>query len=165
MSLSEQFNIGARIHARTALVNTSITQSSATAATTQDGVTIDRQESGLGQYYSCKAIVSGAFGASSSMQTATLTMKFQHSEDGTTWENYSTGTEPTAAAWGSTGGTIDTTGVAAYNTVEQSVNLNGANRYIRVQVPAPTFGSCSSGHFFNVHGVVVLGGADTLPAV
>jgi hypothetical protein len=33
-----------------------------------------------------------------------------------------------------------------------------------MQVPAPTFPSCSSGFSFNAHGVIVFGGADELPA-
>lgn len=166
MSISEQYNAGARIRARLALANTAITQSSAAAATTQDGVTVDRNESGLRRYYSCKAIVSGAFTGGSSQRTATLTLNFQHSSDGTSWDNYSTGTVPTAVAWGSTstGGGSGTTGGTEYDTVEQSVNLNGARRYVRIQVPAPTFQDCSSGVSLNVHGVIVFGGADELPA-
>ncbi len=67
MSLSEQYNVGSRIHAKTAIPNFDTTQSSAAAATTQDGVTIDRQETGLSHYYSCKAVVSAAFTAGSSL--------------------------------------------------------------------------------------------------
>lgn len=167
MSLSEQFNVGARIHARTALANVSITHSSAAAATTQDGITVDRRESGLGHYYSCKAIVSGALNALSSAMTASLTLNFQHSSDGTSWDSFSTATVPTAVVWGATssGYAGGSTAGTEYDTVEQSVNLNGARRYVRIQVPAPTYTDCSSGTYLNVHGVIVFGGADTLPAV
>lgn len=166
MSLSEQFNVGARIKAKLALVNTAITQTSATAATTQDGVTVDRNESGLRRYYSCKAIVSGAFTGGSSQRTATLSLNFQHSSDGTSWDSYSTASVPTAVAFGSTStaGSTGTTGGTDYDTVEQSVSLVGARRYVRIQVPAPTFQDCSSGVLLNVHGVIVFGGADELPA-
>jgi hypothetical protein len=34
-----------------------------------------------------------------------------------------------------------------------------------VQLPAPTFSDCSSGSVLTVAGVLVFGGADTLPAV
>jgi hypothetical protein len=97
MSLVEQFNIGARIRTRTALA-VAVTQSSAAAATTQDGITIDRNESGLRRYYSCKACVGGQFlYAASSAHTASIaSLNFQHSSDGTSWDNYSTGTVPTA---------------------------------------------------------------------
>lgn len=166
MSLVEQFNIGSRVKAKLALGNTSITQTSAAAATTQDGVTIDRNESGLRRYYSCKAVVSAAFTAGSSLTKATMTLNFQHSSDGTSWDNYSTGTVPSAVQWGATssGNSAGSTGGTEYDTVEQSVNLNGARRYVRIQVPAPTFADCSSGQSFAAHGVVVFGGPDELPA-
>lgn len=166
MSVVRSQNIGAFIHARSALVNTSITQSSAAAATTQDGITVDRNETGLGRYYSCKAIVSGAWTAGSSLQTAVVTLNFQHSSDGTSWDNFSTATVP-SATFGATssGNAFGTTAGTAYQTVEQSVNLNSARRYVRVQVPVPTFGDCSSGKSLAVAGVIVFGGADTLPAV
>lgn len=166
MSLVNTLNVGAFIRARTALVNAAITQTSATLATTQDGVTVDRNAAGLRRYYSCKAVVSAAFTGDSSMTVGSMTLNFQHSSDGTSWDNFSTGTVPTAAIWGNTssGSAVDSTAGAAYGTVEQSVNLNGARRYVRIQVPAPTFPSCSSGFSFNAHGIIVFGGADELPA-
>lgn len=166
MSLNGQTNVGAQIKARTALVNTSITQSSAAAATTQDGNTIDRTAL-TRRYYSCKAVCSAAYSAGSSQQTASLTLNFQHSSDGTSWDNFSTGTVPTAVVWGATssGYASGTTAGTEYNTVEQSVNLVGARRYVRVQIPAPTYSDCSSGKQLNVHAVVVFGGGDELPAL
>jgi hypothetical protein len=165
MSLNQQYDIGSKVVARLALGNFATTQSSAAAATTQDGVTIDRQD-GLRGYYSCKSIVSAAFTAGSSQVTATLALDFEHSSDGTSWDAFSTGTEPSAVTWGSTstGGSTGTTGGTDYDTIEQSVNLVGARRYVRLQLPAPTFADCSSGSFFTGHGVIVFGGADELPA-
>lgn len=168
MSLSEQFNIGARIKSKTAMA-IQVTQTSTAAATTQDGLTIDRQESGLGHYYSAKAIVCAQFlYAASSAHTATLTgLNFQHSSDGTSWDNYSTATVPSSVVIGATsaGHTHGTTGGTANNEIEQSVNLVGARRYVRVQLPAPTFSDCSSGSVLTVAGVLVFGGPDTFPAV
>lgn len=168
MSLSEQFNVGARIKSKTAMA-VQVTQSSATAATTQDGLTIDRLETGLGHYYSCKAMVCGQFlYAASSAHTASIaSLNFQHSSDGTSWDSYSTGTVPTVAVvWGATsaGNAAGTTAGNANNEIEQSVNLSGARRYIRIQVPAPTFSDCSSGSVLTLGAVVVFGGGDTLPA-
>lgn len=166
MSLSEQFNIGARIKGKTAIA-AAITQTSAAAATTQDGLTIDRNESGLRRYYSCKFVVGGQFlyAASSATVATVASLNVQHSSDGTSWESYSTDTVPSAATWGSTAGAaVGTTAGTAPGVIEQSVNLNGARRYIRVQVPAPTYASCSSGHVLTVAGVCVFGGGDELPA-
>lgn len=167
MSLSEQFNIGARVKSKTALA-VAVTQSSAAAATTQDGLTIDRNESGLRRYYSCKVCVGGQFlyGASSAHTASIASLNFQHSSDGTSWDSYSTATVPSAVVWGATssgyaGGT--TAGTEA-DAIEMSVNLNGARRYVRVQVPAPTFTDCSSGSVLTLGGVIVFGGADELPA-
>ena len=166
MSLVEQFNIGSRIKAKVSFGG-QITQTSNTAATTQDGVAVDRNESGLRRYYSCKAVVGGVFlyGASSA-HTASVGINVQHSSDGTSWENYSTATIPSNSVWGATsagyaGGT--TAGTEA-DTVEQSVNLNGARRYLRVQIPVPTFSDCSSGSVLTLTGTLVFGGADELPA-
>lgn len=167
MSLSEQFNIGARVRSRTAIATT-ITQTSAAAATTQDGLTVDRNESGLRRYYSCKVCVGGVFTyGGSSAHTATISsIVFQHSSDGTSWESYSTGTAPAATVWGATssGYAGGTTAGTEVDVIEQSVNLNGARRYLRVQIPAPTFTDCSSGSTLGLAGVIVFGGADELPA-
>jgi hypothetical protein len=167
MSLSEQFNIGARIKSKTAMA-VQVTQTSNTAATTQDGLTIDRQESGLNQYYSAKAIVCGQFlyGASSAHTCILTGLNFQHSSDGTSWDSYSTATVPSAVTLGATsaGNSAGTTAGTANNEIEQSVNLVGARRYVRVQLPAPTFSDCSSGSVLTVAGVLVFGGSDTLPA-
>jgi hypothetical protein len=137
----------------------SISQTSATAATTQDGLTINRLQLGR-RYYSCKAAFVASFVASTTAKTASVTLNFQHSSDGTSWDNFSTGTVPTAKTFGAdTGGTTD------YDSVEQSVNLTGARQYIRMQIPAPTYSDCSSGQgVFSGMGVIVFGGADENPA-
>ncbi len=159
MSLTEQFNVGARIKAVMGTTTLSIAQTSAAAATTQDGLTIDRNLTGLRRYYSCKAIAALAYTASNSSRTATVSVNFQHSSDGTSWDNYSTATVPTVTFGADTGGTTD------FDTVEQSVNLNKARRYVRMQVLAPTFVTSSSGQgVFSGGGVIVFGGADELPA-
>jgi hypothetical protein len=156
MSLTEQFNIGARIDIVQATTSLSLSQTSAAAVTTQDGLTIDRQESGRRQYYSCKIAFVGSFVAASSGRTATMGINLQHSSDGTSWDTYTTGV---AATFGSTNGTTH------YQEVQTSANLVGARRYLRVQIPAPTFSDCSSGQgVFSGMGVLVFGGADTLPA-
>lgn len=160
MSLVEQFNIGARIKALPGTTSLSISQTSAAAASTQDGLTIDRNLTGLRRYYSCKAIAAFGFTASNSSRTATISVNFQHSSDGSSWDNYSTATVPTAVTFGA-----DTAGTTDYDTVEQSVNLNKARRYVRMQVTAPTYVTSSSGQgVFSGQGIIVFGGADELPA-
>jgi hypothetical protein len=165
MSLQESFNIGGKVKGVTALA-TQITQTSNAAATTQDGLTIDRNESGRKRYYSCKFVVGGQFlYAASSAHIATVaSLNVQHSSDGTSWDSYSTATVPSSVTWGSSsGGAVGTTAGTAASSIEQSVNLVGARRYIRVQIPAPTFSDCSSGSVLSVAAVCVFGGADTLP--
>ena len=165
MSLIDQVGGGYRVKGAVALPNTAVTQTSNTAASTQDGLTIDRLTLGR-RYYSCKTIVAAAWGAGSSQQTVSLSLNFQHSSDGTSWDNFSTGTV-VASVLGSTstGGSTGTTGAATYGTVEQSVGLVGARRYVRMQLPVPTFGDCSSGKTVTVAGTIVFMGADELPAV
>ena len=166
MSLAEQFGIGHRVKIRTSLGNTAITQTSNTAATASTGEAVDRNESGLRRYYSCAAVVTGFYSAGSSQQTASATLTVQHSSDGTSWDNYSTATNPAVVVWGATssGYANGTTAGTETDSVKQNVNLNGARRYIRIQVPAPTYSDCSSGKQLNVHGLFVFGGADELPA-
>lgn len=166
MSLSEQFDVAARVKVRTSLGNTAITQSSAAAPSASTGEAVDRNESGLRRYYSCAAVVTGFFTAGSSAKTASATLTFQHSSDGTSWDNYSTATNPTAVVWGATssGYAGGSTAGTETDSVKMNVNLNGARRYVRIQVPAPTFSDCSSGSVLNVQGIIVFGGADELPA-
>jgi hypothetical protein len=156
MSVTEQTNIGSRIKIVMATTSLSLAQTSATAVTTQDGLTVDRNESGRRRYYSCKAALTASFVAASSQRTATIAVNVQHSSDGTSWDTHTTGVVGT---FGSTNGTTH------YQSVETSVNLNGARRYIRVQLPAPTYSDCSSGQgVFTGNAVIVFGGADELPA-
>lgn len=167
MSLNRQYDIGSYVRVFTAQANFGTTQGSDDAAlTTQDGDTIDRDEDGLRRYYSCKAVVSAHLTADSSQRTATMVINVQHSSDGTSWDNFSTATNPDAVTWGSTstGGDAGTTGGTANGVVSQNVNLQGARQFIRVQLPAPTFPDCSSSIILTGHGVVVFGGGDELPA-
>ena len=161
MSLIDSYNVGAEVIGVQGTSSLSIAQTSASAATTQDGLTIDR--TGLPRrFYSAKAVAAFGYLAASTQTVATLSLNFQHSSDGSSWDNYSTATVPTAATFGTSaaGG-----GTTYYGVVSQSVNLNGARRYVRVQVPAPTYANCSSGQGVFSGGVtVIFGGPDTYPA-
>lgn len=157
MSLNASLNIGARIKAVMATTSLSISQTTATAATTQDGRTIDRTLLGR-RYYSAKAIAAFSYVAASTATQASASIAVQHSSDGTSWDNLTTAS-PAVTFGNSTAGTTD------YNTVEQSVNLNGARRYVRVSIPAPTYATSSSGQgVFSGGAVMVFGGADELVA-
>lgn len=156
MSISQQYNIGSKIKAVLATTNATISQSSATAASTQDGLTIDRYLLGR-RYYSAKAIISAGYVPASTARTADLSLTVDHSSDGTSWDSYSTAAGKTFG--NSTAGTTD------YNTLEHSVNLNGARRYLRVRLHAPTYSDCSSGQgVFSAAGILVFGGGDELVA-
>lgn len=157
MSFTEQSNIGARIKAVMATTSLSISQTSTAAATTQDGLTVDRAQLGR-RYYSCKAVAAFGYVASATSRTATAAVNIQHSSDGTSWDSLATGTAVTFG--NSTAGTTD------YKTAETSASLIGARQYVRVAIPAPTFSDCSSGRgVFSGSAVLVFGGADELPAV
>jgi hypothetical protein len=160
MSLSEQYNIGPRVLVVLGSTNLSISQTSNTAATTQDGLTIDRNAAGRRRYYSCKVAFPAGFVSASSQRTASLAVNIQHSSDGTSWDTYTTGVA-TVYGTSSTGGYTTDFDRAA----QTSVNLNGARRYVRVQIPAPTYADCSSGQgAFTGTAVIVFGGADEYPA-
>lgn len=156
MSLKTSLDIGRQIKAQAGVVPT-VTPSSSGAAT--NGVTIDRQALGR-QYYSCKSIGRALF-AGSTQGAAALAASFQHSSDGTSWDNYSSATNA-SKAFGSTGTTGSNTGIN--DCVEQPVSLAGARRYVR-QVLTPTFSGGTSGDSLSFSGVVVFGGADEQPAL
>jgi hypothetical protein len=109
------------------------------------------------QYYSCKSVGRGRFVGSTVQNAVSLAASFQHSSDGTSWDNYSTATN-------ASGGRVDRrdrrAGVEA--VVEQPVSLVGARRYVR-QVLTPTFSGGTSGDSAYFSGVVVFGGADEQP--
>ena len=165
MSLVEQFNVGTRIKSKTAIA-AAVTQTSNTAATTQDGVTVDRNASGLKRYYSCKVCIGGQFlyGASSAHTASIAGFTFQHSNDGTSWDNYTTNATTVVFGATSSGYAGGTTAGTETDELEHNVNLNGARRYVRVIIPAPTFTDCSSGSVLTIGGTIVFGGADELPA-
>lgn len=156
MSYTEQSNVGARIKGALATTSLSLSQSSATAMTTQDGQTVDRLSITTHRFNSVKAIGTFSFVAASSQRTAALAVNIQHSSDGTSWDTLASGT---AATFGSTNGTTH------YQTVETSASLIGARRYLRVQIPAATYADCSSGQgVFSGMVTFVFGGPDNLPA-
>lgn len=152
-------NFGGKVKSVPGTTSLSISQTSAAGATTQDGLTIDRYQLGR-RYYSCKSAFVASYTAATSSRSATVTLNFQHSSDGTSWDNFSTGTVPSAKTFGAdTGGTTD------YDSVEQSVNLIGARRYVRMQIATPTFADSSSGQgVFSGMGVLIFGGGDEAPA-
>jgi len=155
MSLNDQYDIGRQLVAAVG-VSPTVTPSSSGGVAVNGG-TIDRLAYSR-RYYSAKSIGRGLLVAST-QGAGTLAASFQHSSDGTSWDNYSTATNA-SKAFGSTGTTGSNTGVS--DVVEQPVSLAGARRYIR-QVLTPSFPSGTSGDSFSYSGVVVLGGSDELP--
>ena len=156
MSLSRQYDGG-----RTLLVKAGINQTSAAVPSSSGGVaangaSIDRHALDR-RYYSCRSIVRGRF-VGSTVNAVTLAASFQHSSDGTSWDNYSTATNASKAL-GSTGATGTQ---AVEDVVEQPVSLVGARRYIR-QVMTPTFAAGTSGDSLYYSGSVVFAGADENP--
>jgi hypothetical protein len=115
------------------------------------GATIDRQA--LGGSTTAAVRSSAAASSGPPCRTVTLAMSFQHSSDGTSWDNYSTATNASKAI-GSTGATG---AQAVEDVVEQPVSLVGARRYVR-QVLTPTFSGGTSGDILYDQGSVVFGG-------
>lgn len=156
MGVASQYDAGKTVKVMPALPATTVPSSSGAAT---NGLTIDRLALGR-RYYSCRAAVAGRF-TGSTQQTVGLGVSFQHSSDGSSWDAYSTDTNPATVTAGSTGatGAQSTDGV-----VEQPVNLAGARRYVRLVAAAPTFALTTSGDNVQLTGVMVFGGADELPS-
>ena len=157
MSLIEQFDVGRRIKAQAGIAFTSAGIPSSSGGVAQNGAAIDRLALPR-QYYSCRSVIRGRFVAST-INAVSLAASFQHSSDGTSWDNFSTATNVSKAF----GSTAATGAQAVEDAVEQNVNLLGVRRYVR-QVMTPTFTSATSGDFLYDHGSVVFGGADELPS-
>ncbi len=154
---SDQFDVGRQIKAVAGIALTSAAIPSRSGGVTQNGATIDRFALPR-RYYSCRSVVRGRY-IGSTVQNVSMALSFQHSSDGSSWDNFSTATNA-AYAFGSTGATGAQT---VEDAAEQIVNLRGARRYVR-QVMVPTFSSGTSGDVLYNQGTVVFGGADELPS-
>jgi hypothetical protein len=157
MSIGRSYDGGrlGKLVAGIALTTTPVPSSS--GGVTANGATIDRQALDR-RYYSAKSFVRGRFTSTGTVNSVTAALTFQHSSDGTSWDNYSTATNA-SKTFGSTGAT----GAQAVEDVaEQPISLVGARRYIR-QVMVPTFASATSGDSFGYQGTVLLTGADETP--
>lgn len=156
MGVAQQYDFGKQIKVQPALVPTTVPSSSGAVF---NGATINRATLGR-RYYSCRSFVKGSL-TGSTQQAATLALAFQHSSDGTSWDNYSTGTNASAGV-----GSTASTGAqsAVLGIVEQTVNLNGARQYIR-QVVTASFALTTSGDNAVIDGGIAFGGADELPSL
>jgi hypothetical protein len=161
MSKAFQHDVGAFVKAESALKSTNLTDLSTSVTFT--GVAIDRQA--LGRHYnSCKAVVAACYtgaATSSAAGYATITLNFQDSPDGSTFANYSTATVPSTVTIGSTASTG--AAGAVYGEIEQDVDLAGADRYVRITTVG-TLAGTSSANALSLHGILIFGGADELPA-
>jgi hypothetical protein len=156
MSVARSYDGGARLLTRAGINLTSAGVPSSSGGVAANGASIDRHALDR-RYYSCRSIVRGRF-VGSTINAVTLAASFQHSSDGTSWDNFSTGTNASAAL-GSTGATG---AQAVEGVVEQRVNLLSARRYIR-QVMTPTFAAATSGDIVYYQGSVVFTGGDEAP--
>jgi hypothetical protein len=95
MSLKHQYDIGRQIKAYAGIALTSAGIPSSSGGVAQNGATIDRLALAR-QYYSCRSVVRGRFVAST-VNAVTLAASFQHSSDGTSWDNFSTATNASKA--------------------------------------------------------------------
>src|SRR6185295_8263216 len=99
--ISESYDGGRLMKAVAGVAHSSAAVPSSSGAALT-GATIDRLALDR-RYYSCRSIGRARF-VGSTVQNVSLAMSFQHSSDGTSWDNYSTATN-VAAAVGSTGAT------------------------------------------------------------
>lgn len=156
MSLSRIYGGGALVKAVAGVAQSSAAIPSSSGAAI-NGATIDRHALDR-RYYSCRSIVRGRF-VGSTVQNVTLSISFQHSSDGTSWDSLSTATNA-SKAFGSTGATGAQT---VEDAVEQVVSLQGARRYVRQVLGAPAFSGGTSGDNLYVGGSVLFTGADEVP--
>lgn len=154
MSVAQQFDIGRYILSVPALAPATVNSSAGAA---QNGVTIDRQAYSR-QFHSVQ-IAALIRLAGSTVQASTVTVGLQHSSDGSSWDNYSTGRTVSRAS-----GSTSATGAQTVNDVAQAgFSLQNCRRYIRAVV-TPAFAATTSGDSVALSAIANLGGANELPA-
>lgn len=157
MNLADMFDVGRKLKAEAAMHPQTMDSSSTEDGVAVNGLAIDRLALDR-RFYSAKAVVTGR-ATMSTTKTATVALAVLHGDSsGTATTAYSTETNASRTL-GSTGAT----GAQAVDyTVEQSVNLRGAKRWIRIEV-TPTLAATSSGETLSYAGTLVFGGADEDP--
>lgn len=135
---------------------------SATAAGTGDntavtGATVDRLNGSNGTMAGSAQFVVAWSAALAATKTLTLkSAKIEHSDDGSSWADYVTFTDPGVVATGPTGGGT-VTGTTALN-----VDLNSAKRYVRLDFTPDL--SATGTDTASLVAVAELGGFGHLPA-
>lgn len=147
-------NIGAYITAREALNAGAGT----TPGTAVDGFIIDRFALGS-RMDSCKIVIPYNY-VKATGTTIALNAHLRDSPTSTGWTNFGS-TVQTAGVGGVVG--VTTAAVTSHGRFERNVDLTRARRYIRVRV-TPLISVVSSINLLNYNGVLMLGGADVLPA-
>jgi hypothetical protein len=149
-----QKNIGAMIDVVRASAAASAVAAGSGDATTTTGATIDRM--GYGGSMPSSALFSVIYDATlASGKTLSIGYAVQHSPDNSSWADYQTATYAVVAT-GASGGSV------AAGEFNVAVNLNNANRYVRINYN-PDLNA--SGTDTNVtRAVAAIAGFDRLPA-
>lgn len=163
MNVADVFNVGSLIKAEVGLDAQTVNSCTTSAGDTLFGPAIDRLAL-RDRYRSAKVVLGGSAvltqATSTHGITAVLVPGIQHSSDATSWDAWSTGTVPSKTL----GVTTSATATGARGTAEQSVNLSGARRYVRMTASAAMTLSTSTTDSVAVAGTIVFGGGETTPA-
>ena len=160
-SIAFQRDVGAFIVGKNALNPQTITTTGDGSEKT--GYSIDRNDDTSDPFLSAKVII--PYSASLAAGN-TLTLKSNAQDSSSTasgWADYDDkdGSTANTATIGSTGSTAAQT---LSGVLEYDLDLSSAKRYLRVQVTPTLSGSSTESDDVDLGGVMVLGGANVLPA-
>lgn len=155
MSVARMRDIGAFIGAALGFTQTAVTAAGAGDATEIDGDTIDRLA--LGDTYEGACLIVACRATQDTGETLTIAANWQDSPNDSDWTDLGTAVAATTVI--TAAGTSEQTG-----TLKVPVNLDAADRYVRVQVTPDL--SRAGTDTATVVGLVVFGGGRELaPAV
>jgi hypothetical protein len=150
---SHMRDIGSYILAKNAMAALASTAAGSGDASEVNGIAIDRLA--LGSTYQSAKLVVAVSSTLTSGKTVSVAANFQDSPNNSDWTDYGTALASTVVS-------TATSSTAFYGEASLDVNLNGADRYVRVQVTSDL--SYTGTDTAITTGVIVFGGAEELPA-
>lgn len=151
MNVAFQRNIGSFLRAAPALASVTVTAGDGSDGVPQDGITLDRNAF-VPLCLSAMLVLTAVAALNDGVDTAEISVTFQDSADGVSWDTYNAGPPSPVATTISEDGT---------SCIAVKAQLGGARRYVRAQVTASL--SRANTDTVTLTGVWIVGGADELP--
>lgn len=140
--------------AKIAAAFTALTAGGTGDNTAVTGITVDRVPGGV-PFFSARILIAYSAVLAATKTLTLKSVKVEHSDDGSTWADYLTFTDPGVVATGQSGGSTEK------GVLELAVDLTSAKKYVRVDYTPDL--SASGTDTATVVTILDLAGADRLP--